>query len=120
MRDRQVLKEFLCAFVHVKHSQLEVEHRLARNAKPKMSRLNNSSVHRANWHMKHAFAFDLTEFVPLTSEWRKLSTQVQVLAQWMDLRPSIVQCPTTRVGVPNEFETKQILNLAFLPVHSRD
>ena len=67
VRHGQVLEKFLRAFVRVEQAQLQVEHRLARHAEKEMPRLDDAGVNRADRHLKHAFAFDLAELVPLAA-----------------------------------------------------
>ena len=116
MLHRQILEKFLRAFVGVKHPQLQIQHRLARDAEQKMSRLDDARVNRADGHLKNALAFDGAELVALALKRRQLRPQIKILAQRMHLRPVVVQRAAARVRMADQFQAEQILHFAFLPV----
>src|SRR5260370_35069938 len=73
-------------------------------------------MHRADRNLKHAFAFDRTEFVPRAGERWKPGVRVEIFAQWINLRPVIMQRATARVWVADQFDPEQVLDFPFLPV----
>src|SRR5262245_50864415 len=78
--------------------------------------LNNPGMDGADWHLENAFTFDLSEFVAFTRERRQHGTQVKVLAQGIDLRPIIVKSASAWIRVADQFQTKEVLDFALLPV----
>src|SRR5215813_1941607 len=106
MGDGQVLEQFFCPFVHIKHPQLQVEDWFARYAEKKVSRLDNARVDRSHGHLKNTLAFHLTKFMPWPVELRKFRAQIEILAQRIDLRPIVVQRTAARVRMANEFEAE--------------
>ena len=116
MSDGHGLEQFFNALVDVEHPQLQVEHRFARHAEKKMARLDDARVDRADRHLEHAFAFDRAEFVAHAAEGRQLGARVEVLAQRPNVRPVVVQDAAGRVGMADELDAEQILDLALLPV----
>src|SRR5713101_3092796 len=77
-------------------------------------------MHRADRNLKHAFAFDRTEFVPRAGERRKPGVRVEIFAQWINLRPVIMERATARVWVADQFDPEQVLDFPFLPVGGWD
>ena len=116
MRDGQAFEQFLDALVHIKHPELEIEHRFARDAEQKMAGLDDAGVHRADGHLEDAFALDLAKLVPLAGERRQPGLPVEILPQRMNLRPVVVQRAAARIRVADQLEAEQVLDLAFLPV----
>src|SRR5205823_8549651 len=115
VRDGQALKQLFDALVHVKHAELQVEDWLARHAEQKMARLDDAGMHRTDWHLKHPFTLDLAELVPHTGERRQFDAEVKIFAQRVDLGPVVVQHATARVGMAQQLDAKQILDLPLLP-----
>ena len=74
-------------------------------------------MHRPHRHLKHAFALHLSELVPLANKRRQRRFEIKILPQRMDIRPIIVQGAAARIGMANQLQPKQILNLALLPIH---
>src|SRR5260221_6050168 len=83
-----------------------------------MTWLNNSGVHRPDWHLKHAFAFHFAELMPLANKGRQRGFEIKIIPQRMDIRPIIVESAAARIGMANELQTEKILNLALLPIYS--
>ena len=120
MGHRQAFEQFLSALVNVEHPQLQIEDWFARNTEQEMARLNNAGVHWADRYLENAFAFDLAEFVPHTGEGRQFRAEVEILSQWVNLRPVIVQDATAWIGVAHQLDAEQILDFALLPVDGVD
>ena len=116
VRDGQSFEEFLNALVHVKHAELQVEHRFARRAEQEVAGLDDARVDRAHRYLEDTFAFDLAEFVPRPIEGRELRAQFKILAQRVNFRPIVVQNAAARVGMAEQFDAEQILDFTLLPV----
>src|SRR5690348_640255 len=106
--------------MNVEEAKLEIEHRLARHAEPEVPRFNDACMHRPDRHLENTFSFDFPEIVPLSLKWRQLSAQVEILPQGIYLRPVVVQRAAARIGVADQFQAEQVLNLAFLPIDRWD
>ena len=118
MRDGQVLKQFLRAFVGVEQPQLQIEHGLACHTEEEVAWLNDAGVDRADRNLEHTFSFDFAEFMANPCEGRELRPQIEVLAQGMNLRPIIVQRAAVRVRMAHQFESEHVLHFPLLPVDS--
>ena len=57
------------ALGRVEKPDLQIKHRLARDAEKKMAWLDDARVYRPDGHLKYALAFNLPKLVPLTLEW---------------------------------------------------
>ena len=100
----------------VKHPQLQIQNRLARDAEQEMPRLDDARVNRADGHLKNPLAFHGNELVALALKRRQLRPQIKILAQRMHVRPVVVQRAAARVRMADQFQAEQILHFAFLPV----
>src|SRR5689334_2754555 len=94
-----ILKQLLSAFMRVEKANLQIKHRLACYAEQKMAGLDDSGMNRPDRHLKHTFAFDVAEFVPLAGKGSKPGLQVEIFSQGMNLRPIVVQRATAWVGM---------------------
>src|SRR5262245_15808566 len=63
VRQCHIFKELFGSLVHVKHSQLQIENRLPRDAEQEMSRLDNTRMHRSHWDLKYTLSFHGTELM---------------------------------------------------------
>ena len=115
---RDVLEQFLRAFVGVEEPDLEVEHWLAGHAEEEVTRLDDARMHRSHRDLEHPFAFNFPELMPLALERRQHRMQVKVLAQRVHFRPVIVERAAARIGVAFKFEAEHVLYLTFLPIRS--
>ena len=120
MRDRNVFKEFLGAFVGIEKADLEIKDRFAGNAEEEMAGFNDARVDRTHRDLKDTFAFDLAEFVAFARERSQDRPQVEILTKRIDFWPIIVERAPARVGMAFEFEAEEVLDFALLPIGGRE
>ena len=117
MLQRQTLEQLLGPFVHIEHSQLQVEHRFAGDTEKEMSRLDDSRVYWTNRHLKHPFTFDFAELMAFALKWRQLRAQIEIFAKRMDIGPIVVQGASAWIRVADQLNPKHILHFALLPIN---
>ena len=117
---RQAFEALLDALVDVEEPELQVQHRLARDAEPEMARLDHAGVHGSHRHLEHALAGDGPERVTLAGARGTGAVGREVLSERpRAVGPVVVERDARRVGVAVGRQAEEVHDLPFEPVRRR-